>query len=460
MATDDLLRVTRIRIDKLFDRYSHEVALRLEDRITIIHGPNGVGKTVLLKMTEALLKGKHLEFALVPFENFEVSLSDGSTLGVTRVQSRQKKNAQVTFFLRSSSGLAQTHEVDTNSSSLLRNAMRIEAETPWLARSGAEEFIDRRSGETLNALEVITRFSEYLPGRSRKDTAGTPDWLEKITARVGVHLIPAQRLLRTAPIKDWEYRHVYTPAYSQSVQYVETVKDCAVDLRDRISNALASYARESQSLDQTFPQRLLKPSTWGGFSVDDLKKRMSALEAKSKKLKQIGLIGEDTGYPLDVNALEVANDAQRSVMTLYVDDTARKLGVLDGVADRIAILLGNINRKFKHKGLQITREKGLTAVTDDGKELGLESLSSGEQHEIVLLYDLLFNVQANTLVLIDEPELSLHVTWQKNFLPDLLRIVEATRYDVLLATHSPFIVGDRTDLMIELSVGQKKDGQY
>ncbi|MFM0158773.1 AAA family ATPase, partial [Paraburkholderia sediminicola] len=77
-------------------------------------------------------------------------------------------------------------------------------------------------------------------------------------------------------------------------------------------------------------------------------------------------------------------------------------------------------------------------------------LSSGEQHEIVLMYDLLFRVRPNTLVLIDEPELSLHVTWQKAFLRDLLGIVAAANFDVILATHSPFVVGDRSDLAIAL----------
>ncbi len=34
----DLLRVTGIRVANLFDRYSHDVALRMDDRVTIIHG--------------------------------------------------------------------------------------------------------------------------------------------------------------------------------------------------------------------------------------------------------------------------------------------------------------------------------------------------------------------------------------------------------------------------------------
>jgi predicted ATPase len=53
--------------------------------------------------------------------------------------------------------------------------------------------------------------------------------------------------------------------------------------------------------------------------------------------------------------------------------------------------------------------------------------------------------------MIDEPELSLHVVWQKAFLPDLLSMVRASEFDVLLATHSPFISGGSTHLMTELS---------
>lgn len=75
---------------------------------------------------------------------------------------------------------------------------------------------------------------------------------------------------------------------------------------------------------------------------------------------------------------------------------------------------------------------------------------SGEQQELVLHYDLLFRVPSNTIVLIDEPELSLHVAWQKRFLPDLLKIVELSNFDALVATHSPYVVGDRGDLMVGL----------
>jgi predicted ATP-binding protein involved in virulence len=52
--------------------------------------------------------------------------------------------------------------------------------------------------------------------------------------------------------------------------------------------------------------------------------------------------------------------------------------------------------------------------------------------------------------LIDEPELSLHVGWQAQFLKDLQEITGLADLDVLMATHSPDIIQDRWDLTVEL----------
>ena len=89
--------------------------------------------------------------------------------------------------------------------------------------------------------------------------------------------------------------------------------------------------------------------------------------------------------------------------------------------------------------------------TDGGQPLNPSHLSSGEQHMLVLFSELLFRVESNSLVMIDEPEISLHVTWQKQFLRDLQQVTELASFDVLIATHSPQIVHDRwDDLTVEL----------
>ena len=44
------MRIKQVSVTNLFGVFNHEIPLNLDDKITIIHGPNGSGKTVLLKM--------------------------------------------------------------------------------------------------------------------------------------------------------------------------------------------------------------------------------------------------------------------------------------------------------------------------------------------------------------------------------------------------------------------------
>ena len=131
-----------------------------------------------------------------------------------------------------------------------------------------------------------------------------------------------------------------------------------------------------------------------------------------------------------------------------------KLKVLEPYAAKLEFLLEKINKKLRGKAISASYSDGLyleSAHHDSTDDLDLEQLSSGEQHELVLLHKLIFEVEQNALVLIDEPELSLHPLWQQQLTEDLLQIAERQRFDILIATHSPYIVGHRIDLCRTLS---------
>ena len=177
---------------------------------------------------------------------------------------------------------------------------------------------------------------------------------------------------------------------------------------------------------------------------------MTALDRKTEEFKSIGILDETPAHPFDADSLRDMDSTQARVMTLYVQDTEGKLAALEALASRTRLLLDHVNGKFRNKKIRLDRNSGLVAEMDGDSPLPLEALSSGEQHELVLHYDLLFKVRQNTVVLIDEPELSLHVGWQKRFLPDLKQIVKLAGFDAVVATHSPFIVGEDDDLMFGL----------
>jgi len=118
--------------------------------------------------------------------------------------------------------------------------------------------------------------------------------------------------------------------------------------------------------------------------------------------------------------------------------------------EKIDLLIRIINSMFLHKQMEIDKRDGFVVRTSSGDVLPPDILSSGEKHVVVLLYELLFNVTPDSLIMIDEPELSLHVVWQQEFLVHLAEIIGFAGFDVLVATHSPQIIHDRWDLAVEL----------
>ena len=433
MAESELLRLQRIAVDRLFGTYDHDIHLKLEDRVTLLHGPNGVGKTVVLGMVDALLRRRLGYIRGIPFSRFFLEFRDGSTVEVAAAGQESGDGYELRLFTQGQSHSASLDE--------LSPAGRIAAKIEYLRPHSriADAWIDMRDDEVLDASDVVSRYSEG-------DTDGEQtSWFDRFLGHARAHFIEAQRLMRTdlGALSRFGYRRTLRrepPFFA--------VDECSEHFRRRIADTMVQYGRESQTLDLSFPQRLI--SATDELAVDELKQRMSELDRKTEELKRIGVLDETPTHPFPVDKLGDMDAARIRVMTLYVQDTEGKLQVLDDLAKRVHVLLDNVNQKYRHKKIALDREHGLVARSDIGQVLALRALSSGEQQELVLHYDLLFRVRSNTIVLVDEPELSLHVAWQKRFLPDLLRIVELSNFDALVATHSPYVVGDRDDLMVAL----------
>lgn len=452
MNEPELLRIRQIRVDGLFGLYNHTINLNQEERVTVLHGPNGVGKTITLKMVHALLEGQFSFLGEIPFSCFSVSFTDGASIKVAPVL---KPNSQLDKLRGKGNAGRQPKKLKISLNNkeasyefpvgrdMIFVADEISEHIHWLHRAGENLWIDERDGEELRADEIVSRYSSYSFSNIKKQGIGQePAWLSQLRNKVNTYLIEAQRLLRVQEVK--------SPHFRPSSEMVSTVVDYAQEIKQRIRETLARYGQQSQTLDQSFPQRLLAVAG-APFESSELKKRMGILDAKRDELKRIGLLddSEIVEHSFNPSQLDDLDYTKQRVMTLYVQDTEQKLGVFDELAHPARLFLDNVN-KFQHKRLRLDREKGFIVEDENRQPLDINLLSSGEQHELVLNYDLLFRVRKNTLVLIDEPELSLHVAWQKRFLPDLLEIVKIAQIDALVATHSPFIVGDRTDLMVPL----------
>jgi predicted ATPase len=71
-------------------------------------------------------------------------------------------------------------------------------------------------------------------------------------------------------------------------------------------------------------------------------------------------------------------------------------------------------------------------------------LSSGEQQLLLLLARLVANASHGTVFVVDEPETSLHVAWQKQLPVVFRRVSELFLVDIVVATHAPVVIAAAT----------------
>ena len=73
-----------------------------------------------------------------------------------------------------------------------------------------------------------------------------------------------------------------------------------------------------------------------------------------------------------------------------------------------------------------------------------DELSSGEQQILTLLIKISALAGEGVTVLIDEPEISMHVAWQRRLPPVLRKLVGDLNSAVVVATHSPVLIASAT----------------
>lgn len=463
-------RLEEVAISGLFGRYNHRFTLDAEQRVTILHGPNGVGKTAMLRLLYAIFAGRTFQLFATKFAVLSLSFDSGDKVQIRRESSADDPTAEhITVQAFSTLGQESSTEAFVNSKALTQFASSIARRIPWLERIDDEIWLDRRTEQRITTGELLLKFDGPDPDM-RYARIGVNDQIkplrklhgiiQELSRRVSVHIIETQRLLSKPRRGE---RRSYREEEEGDSEVRTTVLECAEELKKRIAVSLSRYATESQRRDQSFPFRLLSLTRHSRVDAAKLQRDLREIGDKRRQLAEVGLLVDKTepyAESLERLDLAAADDAQLRVIELYAGDTAGKLSTLDEVLEVARLFFGVVNTRFRHKQLALDRERGLVANTAAQDSIRLDALSSGEQHQLVLFFDLIFRVKPGSIVLIDEPELSLHVSWQKTILDSLIQIATVKSLDIVIATHSPYIVGSRIDLMRELGSSDYTDDAF
>ena len=478
------MRITKISVKGLFGMFDHEIPLNQESRITIIHGPNGVGKTALMRMVYGLLRRDYQVFVELPFKEFSIITKNGAKCGEFRVVKKnfEERNDEDNSDEDNSDEDNSDDEARTNypfeishyrSGKLKEGPIsprRFREDDPrerrlisrtlqrmhGLEHLGSNRWLDPRIGDIMSMQEAVEKYDVHSLLGDKDELTELKSFRKRMTSR----LIRVERLsvFRQDEIHSRDYRRLRP---SDSIR-VDTVEELRKDIRKRIDDTTERFAKKSNELDSTFPQRVIDE---GKIRIDqDLRRELKKLDKYRNDLEELGLLDEyggsagvDASRPSVTERADSAEALQKILLSTYIKDNRAKLDTFNEIFKQLSLLTSIINKRFENKQLAIHRRKGFVITGHDKKPIGLTSLSSGEQHELVLLYQLLLQTTENSLIMIDEPELSLHVEWQRDFLDDLEDIIKTRKFDVLIATHSPQIVDDKWDWMVDLGETEEDD---
>ncbi len=451
------MKISSIRVGGLFDRFVHQLDFDTDERITIMFGPNGFGKTMILRILDRLFNFPVRRLQQLPFQEVDVFFDNATAIKVKRPP---YKGSRMQLDLSENQGLIleyfEAHRlvdhinlgasIREEDFSFLRNS--IDEFIPHLDRVGPSEWYDPDLDEVLKLQDAVEHYIDVLPPSlwGAEEPPHIPSWLSDIRRSIPVRFIGTERLTRsTTPRRN---RSPFSFRTNMAYSAERTVRHYSDELARMVQQKLTEYGTLSQSLDRTFPARLVEEPSLPTPSMSVLETQLEEVESKRASIVEAGLLVEEH-EDLTVFPLKVVDESRRDVLAVYAKDALQKLSVFDDLYARVDTLKRIANSRFLHKKLTVS-QAGLKVSSMDGTELDLEMLSSGEQHEIVILYDLMFGVTPNSLIMIDEPELSLHVAWQRQLLNDFQEMANLSDFHVLLATHSPQIIGDRWDLTCEL----------
>ena len=341
------MMIKSLYISGLFNEYEYNLDISVP--LTFVHSPNGLGKSTLMRMLYAALKGDLKYLSEVPFQRMDIGFEDDTVMIIENI------GGQISVLMQ-------------------RNEIRMPL-TP-------DEMADVRD-------------TVYIP----------PERLA-IRKRDG-HLAPTLEVYAQELLEQFRYVKEHSELVPGTGSVPEDLTDGELEFLAKDLKAKLDFIKDA------------------GFEPDipaGMKFPPSRYDIQKDRAGYIGL-------------------------TASISDYVRRNYVL---AESVIIFKDIVNEFLVDKSITVSDRGRFEISMNNGTALQLQRLSSGEKQIIIMFYALLFHAEPGSLVILDEPEISLHVSWQQKlgrYFNDICRVRDI---QMIVATHSPQVIHDMWDSAREL----------
>ena len=416
-----------IHIKNLFGLYNYKIDFFYEDKLTIITAPNGYGKTTILTILDSLSPESLYYFYLLKYKLIEIGLNDDSHIIISQ-------------------SFVDEQATKSNNASDTKQASVKEVHFSWQNKDNTVLCYFLYNDNVIEKAKRNLRFQQRILFENSEQNSNKINILlqnnklfnEYIAHDIGQDIFLMQ--LESLQTKFIHANRIYNEANEKNdILPIQRIRQI---LQHKLNTAYQHYLSQSQRIDSQFIKHVISKEK-SVISEETYTQLASEVMEKQNKLFFFRLTDK-----IEIPTYDTDNSF---ILYNYIKGLGEKYDNYDSWTERLTLFNKLLKtKKFAQKNITFSPQHGFQIVSDNGDILDESLLSSGEQNEIILLFLLIFDVSDNSILLIDEPENSLHVVWQQRFLDDIQEIAQIKNLQVIVSTHSISIASRGGDRVLDL----------
>ena len=454
----DRIRVSRIQVKNLFGNINYDIKIPENSNVSIITAPNGRGKTTILNLVSFVLSPNEDSFyalQTIPFDEFRCTLSNEKVIELKQKQKETKlvrtNNDTLSRSMREQIELrgriffeSVNFIFSVYNNNLDKPVSSIDFSQIFndVSRSGIKELLSDNDGDEelyrlyRNSIMHGSRISFYLLFIFKK----LEELLEDNNCKLPINFIKANRI-QPVSIPPRRMRD------ADEIPQKSPLESASEDISNRIKVATDIYNESVSQAKDRLPQMFIAGDNIK-LSYKEFMKGWTTYREELVQFQKIGIITPTKDFTMGKDISKVYEDKGLFLST-YLSAFKDTTAPLKEIYKRLSLFKDILDERNAITGKKVVFDREGVCLLASNRKLNLDALSSGEKHDFIMFYNLIFNIGNNGLVLVDEPEISLHIEWQETYLDKLLTICEMNGLQAIVATHSPSIISNHYDLLVD-----------